>query len=606
MKNNILYTVLLSGILIASCSVPQEEVLPAKGREIRLSGVIGNYTKASDEGFASGDIVGLSISAPVEGISNIQLTAGENGALIPDQPIFWGGQQKEDETATFRAIYPYGFIPDMPFIFTLWDNQSLEGGYEATDLLYAVTDAAPKDENVLLHFTHAMSRLVLKLDNSLVGESVRTVWMNGVKISVEVDLVEGTFNAVGTEDTNIIPVVAGVEPSESLPGSLATTYLFLVAPQTATPDIWILLESEKLIHYTADAPINFVSGKQVKASINLCQDEVTFTGTIEEWDPSLECSFEMLQDMTTVENEWQVVMTTYWDGEETAFEMDRSEDGVYSASIEDYQRGAYLKLWSTAGYEMFDAKRGDMYPCKENVEVQIPLTTLGEPIVLDFTGDIDLTYDPKEGFLRVMPTADKRVGSILECEAGENRSVNCLVTSIEDFQIGDFWVSDDTGANSLRIVGIVNAEGKYPKDLRNGWENDDISLVPGDVILLSGTTKKMEGAIVLTDVTIQKRFTINPIGLLSYPNTDLLLDEDGDSQTVIIRNSEEIVFPDYHEDWLTYQITGSHSPEHHLWEWSYLTVTAEANPNPNERVFWMDLGSHYASFQIIQKPGSSE
>lgn len=610
MKHNIIFTVLLSGLMIASCAAPQEEPLPGQKREIRLSGVIDNCTKVSESGFTQGDYISLSISAPVEGVTNWLLAAGENGEFTATSPIYWGAEQADDETADFVAIFPFGHDPMMPFTFNVMDNQRVLDCYTGSDLLWAITQAAPKDENVLLHFNHGMSRLVFKVDCGIPGERIVLVTLNGLQLTAEVDLMKGVIKGTGAEVKNLYPYEAETVPSDVLPGSLATTYVFLIPPQVASPEIDVYLESGNLIRYTADSPIDFVSGKQIRADIVALQDEAKFTGTLEDWDSSLTAAFGQDQEMARLP--WQVARFTYWNNETQTVDMEMDEDGVYHALIEDYQPGEYLYLMADEKHILGDAQKGDGYPCWENEETVVPLkasASYAQNILLTFAGDVALSYDPREGVLRVKGVYDKRLLAFYQREDGKECSLMGEIL-VQDYATGDIRLFQDQ--SNIRINNLVDANGNGIEEL--GWFNDATSVVNYDVVVVKGTKATVDGEVIFKDVVIEKRLRLAD---LQCWEQDPRLEAKGGTVDVHVRHKKGTFIVDNGDtDWLTCTVTTLCTQADGLWQWDVISLTAGPNLDPvlpSDRYNWtaltleMEDGSQAAiGFTTIQEGGLGE
>ena len=270
MKKRSLILLPLALLACAACQNPGPEQPAQTRKEITFSSSIDAYTKATDNSFETGDVAGISAGDPVN-FTNVKLTYAE-GVFTPERTLYWGLDQAGDKKTTFAAFSPYtaSLDPMTAFDWTIPADQSAAGAYAGADLVIAKAESAPNDGTVHLGFNHALSRLVLAVENKVEGEEVEGVKMNGVKLAASVDILRGSVTAKGDAQ--------GVTPVSD--GSLL---YFLVAPQTVSPEILITMKSGKVVRYTPDKDLTFVSGKQISAAIAVEKDAVSFTAEIADW-----------------------------------------------------------------------------------------------------------------------------------------------------------------------------------------------------------------------------------------------------------------------------------------------------------------------------------
>ena len=270
MKKRSLILLPLALLACAACQNLKPEQTGQTGKEITFSSSIGNYSKATDNSFETGDVAGLSAGDPVN-VSNVKLTYAE-GSFTPERTLYWGLDQAGDKKTTFAAYYPFkaSMNPLQAFDWAIPADQSAAGAYAGADLVIAKAEAAPNDGTVHLGFNHALSRLVLAMENNVEGEEIAGVKMNGVKLAASVDILRGTVTAAGDAQ--------GVTPASD-----GILLYFLVAPQTVAPEILITMKSGKVVRYTPDKDLAFVGGKQISAAIVIEKDAVSFTAEIVDW-----------------------------------------------------------------------------------------------------------------------------------------------------------------------------------------------------------------------------------------------------------------------------------------------------------------------------------
>jgi len=128
-------------------------------------------TRVADGAFEAEDCVGLYVvdyldavtAAPLQisgNRANNEVMAYDGALWATERAIYWG-----ETKADVYAYYPYMEIEDVdkqPF--AVATDQSVEGAYEASDLLWAKAEGvAQADGAVALQMQHSMSRLVVKI-----------------------------------------------------------------------------------------------------------------------------------------------------------------------------------------------------------------------------------------------------------------------------------------------------------------------------------------------------------------------------------------------------------------------------------------------------------
>lgn len=128
-------------------------------------------TRVADGAFEAEDCVGLYVvdyldavtAAPLQisgNRANNEVMAYDGALWATERAIYWG-----ETKADVYAYYPYMEIEDVgkqPF--AVATDQSVEGAYEASDLLWAKAEGvAQADGAVTLQMQHSMSRLVVKI-----------------------------------------------------------------------------------------------------------------------------------------------------------------------------------------------------------------------------------------------------------------------------------------------------------------------------------------------------------------------------------------------------------------------------------------------------------
>lgn len=280
MRKSFALVALAAGVLFTAC---QREPIGPEGdgrKEIKITASM--ETKATATAFEAGDKIGLSIGKPVNE-SRVLLNVTQSG-ITPEKTLWWPVDCETTTSADFAAWYPYGFTdtfdPMADVSVTLPVNQYAQGVYQAWDLLGATASATPADESVNLVFGHMFSRIKLTIVDQLTTDSFKDVQtddfhsieISGLMRNAVVNVSKNTVTASASDDTKGYPLRA----SEKV-------YWLLVAPQKASPEIAVKLNSGKTVLYNSSAPINFRSGKQISATLTLKDQTIDFNCSITDW-----------------------------------------------------------------------------------------------------------------------------------------------------------------------------------------------------------------------------------------------------------------------------------------------------------------------------------
>lgn len=263
--------------IATSCETPFEEP-DAQGKKIILSSTMDNFTRATDTAFEEGDQIGLHIVIPNKGtfLNNAHFTYTE-GALVGEKDYYW--YMDEGTESDVLAYYPYnaaGTYRAGGYTFTVNADQSKAGNYTASDLMVAATTSKPTAEAVELPFRHALSKVVIKIDNQL-EEAIDNVWFSEVYGTVTVNLKSGESVVSGTKGTIKTAKVTSAEEQ---------AWALILAPQeNVSPKLIVTTESGKQYTYQLSGEVTFTSGKVSTATITISDDSIytAFTPTISDW-----------------------------------------------------------------------------------------------------------------------------------------------------------------------------------------------------------------------------------------------------------------------------------------------------------------------------------
>lgn len=280
MRKSFALVTLAAGVLFTAC---QREAIGPEGngrREIKITASI--ETKATATAFEPGDKIGLSIGNPVNE-SRVLLNVTQNG-MVPEKTLWWPVDCQTTTRASFAAWYPYGFTdtfdPMADVSVTLPVNQYEQGVFQAWDLLGATASATPADDAVNLVFGHMFSRIRLTIVDQLTTDRFKDVQtddfhsieISGIMRNAVVNVSKNSVAASSTADDKGYPLRAGEK-----------VYWLLVAPQSASPEIAVKLNSGKTVIYKSSAPITFRSGKQISATLTLKDKSIDFNCSITDW-----------------------------------------------------------------------------------------------------------------------------------------------------------------------------------------------------------------------------------------------------------------------------------------------------------------------------------
>lgn len=299
------FIIAIAGVLaIASCQRekdwdgPVEEKIP-----LFLSGDIEQQavTRASDNGFAAGDQVGIwavnydgdtpgTLALRDNQATNVRFTF--NGtAWSSDYDIYY---KDKNTNVDLYGIYPYSSaissIEAWPF--EVQEDQSTisangkMGGYEASDFLWAKREAvAPTPNAVQLLFQHKMSCVVVTLvkgDGFANGEFEalsKSVLINNVKRNATINLATGVVTAVGA-----------IPSRSTVPTVYENGFRAIVVPQTVSSvnTLFSITLGGTPYTYGEGADFTYVAGKQHNIDVTVDKKAdggyaVTVNTTISAW-----------------------------------------------------------------------------------------------------------------------------------------------------------------------------------------------------------------------------------------------------------------------------------------------------------------------------------
>ena len=285
MKKTTLF-VLAFASLAAIFSCKKDEPVPAPqapetaAKEIKFQANLFSFTKATDTAFEENDAIGVSIYTPEVYLNNAKYSY-QNGSLVSEVANEW--YDDENLVSNIVAYYPYqnGYAAAETVNFTVNADQTTPALYTASDLMIATTTSKPTEEAVALGFKHALSKVVVTIDNQL-GEAISNVWFSDIYGSVSFSMADpSNLAATGSKGT--------------IKGAMNNgAWSFIVAPQTeASPKLIVTTASKKQFTFILENTVTFTAGKVSTATVTLTAESIytSFTPTITDWVADNELNF---------------------------------------------------------------------------------------------------------------------------------------------------------------------------------------------------------------------------------------------------------------------------------------------------------------------------
>lgn len=328
------------------------------------------FTKATDTSFENGDVIGVNVFNPECYLYNAKYTYS-NGALTAAVANEW--YEDTELEATITAVYPCsetteGYAENQSFMVNA--DQSAKAGYAASDLMLAVTKSKPTADAVKLPFKHALSKIVVTVDNKL-GEEISQLWFTDVLGSVTYKTADplATLAATGSAGT-----VKAYKSGDD-------TWQLIVAPQTASPKLALTTASGKQYTFVLSENVTFTSGKVSTASVEVSAESIytAFTPEIEDWTADNELNFSQNdEEVVLPDNPDPIVPVTrlihlnpwQWSSDSPRFEAyffengetwvtmtDTNGDGIYECEVPaEASKVIFIRMDSTKPEHNWDSK----------------------------------------------------------------------------------------------------------------------------------------------------------------------------------------------------------------------------------------------------------
>ena len=280
MKIKNLFVVALASIVALAACKKEPVVTPPADLTIKLNAAVYGFTKATDTAFEAGDAMGVNVYEGENSyIFNAKFTY--NGSALTSVTEYkW--YEDTETVGTITAYYPYVSLSESAtaLTFTVNTDQSSAEKYKGSDFMVATTSSKPTEEAINLNFKHALSKVVVTVDNQL-SEAIQDVWLTDVLGSVTFDLKTGAVAATGSQGN-----VKGYKSSDN-------TWQLIIAPQTANPKLALTTASGKQYTFVLSEGVTFSAGKYSTAAVTVNDATVStlFTPNIENWVADNELNF---------------------------------------------------------------------------------------------------------------------------------------------------------------------------------------------------------------------------------------------------------------------------------------------------------------------------
>lgn len=270
--------------MLASCggseNDPDPTPPPAPGPEpeakaIRFSSSINPMSKATDNGFESGDFVGIYAFKDGNGFSDNGYA--KNVKYTYDGSFFTSTTgityPSETEGLSFYAIYPYTASAGSQFTFDVNADQSVGKNYTQSDLMIASTTVTTQ-ETPNLKFDHRLANIIINLEFDKVPPGSIDLSF-AAKRSVSANLITSSFVANGSNS------VIKATPNGT------NSFKVILPPQSiseGTKFVEFIINGE-VWSWTLNRDLVFKSGMQYSYNLTVESDTktITFTGSINPW-----------------------------------------------------------------------------------------------------------------------------------------------------------------------------------------------------------------------------------------------------------------------------------------------------------------------------------
>ncbi len=254
-------------VALSSCSKSPEVETGNSNNKVSFLAKINNaISRASNTSFDEGDAIG--VFAKESGAESFYAENVEYrytaGSFSSETPIVYDAADLE-----FKAVYPYAEENAAQFEFSVEADQSAQGAYTASDLMFAQTEATHQTTPSLV-FDHKLASIEVSIEGADASNAEVSVMAAG---SVSVDIEANTYEAMG-------------EASQIVAASTEEGFKAIVAPQTISAGekfITISIDGEEF-SWVLSNDVSLQSGYKYACKASFFDGTVEFEGDITEWN----------------------------------------------------------------------------------------------------------------------------------------------------------------------------------------------------------------------------------------------------------------------------------------------------------------------------------
>ncbi len=277
MKKSLLFA-FSAMMALNSCSKSNEEVVKHNDKVSFTSSINGVKSRATASNFEEGDQISVFAVDGFIAHTNNAMYEYVDGKFISDEAISY---DYADQELTFSAVYPYGESRSSGFQFTVADDQSVEGAYEASDLLAAISEPT-QSLTPELKFDHKMAAIEI----SVVGGEASQVEVFAKKSAAcyydtdkyLLDDQESASAIVAQNNESSFRVVV-------VPQSIAASETFVKVVIDGVDYKWVL-----------SSDVELASGTKYSCTATIKGSDVEFSGMISDWNDGGDITLEPTED----------------------------------------------------------------------------------------------------------------------------------------------------------------------------------------------------------------------------------------------------------------------------------------------------------------------
>lgn len=286
--NKRLILMLLCPLMIVACNkqVPEKKPVPEQPEPqkegISFKGIIKPMSRATDNGFETGDAIGVfAVEKTTSNVSGRLMSSNyaDNVKYVYSNGLFSGAtsviEQPTDKPLMFyKAVYPYSADLRNEFTFAVGSDQSNSSSYTMSDLMTADTEATTEVTPHLV-FSHKLSNIIINLKYEEKPGGSEQMFFNNVLVEAKANINENTFTAFGTTKT----VIAS--------GNGNNSFKVILPPQTITEKVTLitLKVGSKTFTFFPESDFIWKSGMQYTYDVTVNKAGIiSFTSSINPWE----------------------------------------------------------------------------------------------------------------------------------------------------------------------------------------------------------------------------------------------------------------------------------------------------------------------------------